>query len=171
MIFYLSYPSREPLASGSCRCVTIIFGNQFGVPFCDNDGTIYFRPLAGIELLLCYAIPQEIILENSLRAGLNPIVDALLPVCIPFRLLSCVASPASQLGYLYDSQLLGDDSLSYNAHCYLQGKFASTVLVWQSSYCKDNATKKSILLKFSQGKTLLDAVIYSVAMRYRHHLK
>ena len=145
---------------------------RFDVPFLDTDGNMYGRPLSSTELMLCYSIPEQILPDRNKWNHLDSILDSLLPGSLPFHMVDCIASSASCLGRVYDSQILADDDISHGARCFLQSKAPSHTLDWKSGYHSDNDTKIIMAaLPLSHGKFLLDSVIASVAMGYRQHLR
>ena len=73
---------------------------------------------------------------------------------------------------VYGNQILESDDCINIASWYLQGKISSMILDWKKGYTDDPET--NILFKAirsSGGKVLLPAIINSVAMGYRQHLK
>ena len=73
------YPAIEPMYSGGGQIRSSIFGNRFGVPFCDDSGINYCRLLSCTELLECYSRPKETIPERTLWSLPDALLDALLP--------------------------------------------------------------------------------------------
>ena len=172
IVLHPSYPAIKPLCSGGGQIRSSVFGNRFGVPFCDHNGVNYCRPLSCTELLGCYSHPKEIIPERTLWPRLDIILDALLPASLPLEFTSCIASSELRLGRVYDEQVIVEDDYSHNARCCLISKAPSTIFNWSVSYHEDDDTRKIFTaLRLSNRKAIPHEVIASVAMGYRHHLK
>ena len=171
-ILHPLYPGIEPLPPGQVSGVHSVFGRRFGVPFLDIDGSMYGRPLSGAELLSCYPIPVHIHPASTTWPRLDAILDALLPGCLPFRMVDCIASSASRLDRVYDTQLLADDDMNHGARCFLHGKAPTQILDWQAGYAADADTARMFTaLRLSRGKSIPDSDITAVAMGYRQHLQ
>ena len=118
-ILHPLYPGIGPLPPGQVSGIHSVFGRRLGIPFLDIDGSMYGWPLSGAELLSCYSIPKYIHPASTTWPRLDVILDALLPDCLPLRMVDCIASSVSRIDRVYDTQLLADDDMNHGARCLL----------------------------------------------------
>ena len=65
VVLHPLYPGRELIISHQQDIHNGLFGSLFSVPSQGRDDYTYGRPLSGEELLLCYSVPPEVILNQS----------------------------------------------------------------------------------------------------------
>lgn len=95
------YPAIELITGGGSS----LFGNRFGVPFCDEHGAWLCRGITSIEIISCYSINTSSLMGRTCHHNLDVIVDSLLPECLPWKTGSYIAQSTARTNQIFDSHV------------------------------------------------------------------
>ena len=162
----------HPIAEPALVPYGSIFGRRFGVPFQSPDGIWLARPLATLELLLCYSIPRHMLHNPSLIFDQDLVIDKLIIGCIPYQLCAAIATSAHQLHNKFENLSYVNMEGRVVAPCLLQSHSPASLFDWDAAYASDPDTRTMMqCLKAHKPTQVPATVIESVGMGYRQNLK